>query len=953
MFEKLKFYTAISLSLLLILPSSFLSQEKDKSSKNKSVNKIASFADEAIGVQTKGELQNLTMNYGQITDTRYEDVGNAPTETFFNFRYPRENFTGLVDDFSIFFAIKENSENGDQGNVIEAWTDNDNEDWIAKDGAYGNTHYNPANDPTPHEELLYSGATPYLAHSDLTDTWPVDANGDPFWPGIFRRDPVTGQQIEGEFASDRDIYMEFTDANNQQGDVLGIEVHEMAYTYGRVYAQDMLFYEFWIINKSGKDLTGCYTGYYQDPDCSDYGEEILLVVDSTYNDGSKLFSLAQRDFDGDIGGATTANSIGVTEDFTFGTLVLETPDNLGVTDFHYFVDSGPTDDFKLWPIITSDPTNKNIAGESANYFHGDNQRMDDVSTITTPQDLVWIVASGPFDMAAGDTVKMTCAVVVGDNDADYYKNVWQAKELYDAKFNGPVAPPSPSLSVVPGDGKVTLYWDDSPETYIDPSTGENDFEGYKIYRSEDKGMTWGTKITDSKGGTYGYVPVAQFDLKNNITGNDPLNPLNYLGDDSGLQHSWVDENVVNGLTYSYTIVSYDHGTPTLYALEGTRGDGPEVHNFVEVIPIPDAIGTLPAEVNSVNHTEGRGEAEFSIEIIDAASLTGSSYEVTFQGTPAKTFSLTRKGNNEQILYSNVKVNKTDLPIVDGFQLSVATDSKIGGLKSILDGDGNNIDGSTHLSQDSSWYVTANPFASGDIEAKSNSYQIVFSEETSVAYSWGLSGSVAAFEVPFYILNKNTSQKIAFEVNDINANNSWDEGEIIFITRVPYPDPAPSIGSPNPATEATEFAYQVNINNAPNDAAGNPPTVGTVININSFNAVTENDTFEITFNGETFSEEAIDLSKIKVVPNPYIVVSKYETQQNVRQIRFMYLPPECTINIYTTAGTLVKTLHHNSGEGSLSWNLLTEWNQALAFGVYVYVVEDPYGNKHIDKFALIK
>ena len=68
---------------------------------------------------------------------------------------------------------------------------------------------------------------------------------------------------------------------------------------------------------------------------------------------------------------------------------------------------------------------------------------------------------------------------------------------------------------------------------------------------------------------------------------------------------------------------------------------------------------------------------------------------------------------------------------------------------------------------------------------------------------------------------------------------------------------------------------------------------------------------------------------------------------------MYLPPECNIYIYTVSGTLVKTIEHESSEGSLSWNLLTDWNQALAFGVYIYVVEDPFGNTHRGKFALIK
>ncbi len=91
----------------------------------------------------------------------------------------------------------------------------------------------------------------------------------------------------------------------------------------------------------------------------------------------------------------------------------------------------------------------------------------------------------------------------------------------------------------------------------------------------------------------------------------------------------------------------------------------------------------------------------------------------------------------------------------------------------------------------------------------------------------------------------------------------------------------------------------------------------------------------------------------MVPNPYVVTSKYESMQNVRQIRFMYLPPECTITVYTVAGTKVKTLLQKSETGSISWNLVSDWDQALAFGVYVYVVEDPQGNRHVGKFALIK
>jgi hypothetical protein len=943
----------ILLFVFLLLNNFSLAQDTDSPVRGKgSMKKTTSFADEAVGVQTKGELQNLTMNYGQITDTRYEDRGNAPTDLFFDFRYPRENFTGLCDDFSIFFAIKENSKNGDQGNVIDAWTDNDNEDFIAKDGAYGNTHYNAATDPTPHAELLYNNQTPYLAHSDLPDTWPVDENGEPFWPGIFRRDPVTGEEIEGEFSSDRDIYIEFTDGNNQQGNVIGIEIHEMAYSYGRVYANNLLFYEFWIINNSGRDLTNCYSGFYQDPDCSDHGEEILLVKDSTYADESKIFSIADRDFDGDIGGATRPNAVGITEDYTFGTVILETPYDLGVTDFHFFDDTGPTDDRILWPIISSDKTNPNLAGIVGRYFHGPDDHYDDVS-LALKADHVWIVSTGPYDLAAGDTVKTTVAVAVGDNDADYYEKVWQAKELFDAKFNGPTAPSSPALRGVADDGRITLYWDDTPESDVDASSGEADFEGYKIYRSEDGGVTWGTKITDAKGRTYGYVPVAQFDLDNNVQGVDSRNNLIWLGNNSGLQHKWIDENVINGVKYSYTIVSYDRGTEKLFSLEGTKGDGPNVPNFIDIVPAPRAMDIIPAELNDITHSSGYGEGNITVEVIDPLALTEYEYKITFEETPAKLFSVTRLDAAETIIFDSRSVNGNETTINDGFSLQITTGTQLGGLESITDESDESVEGVDNI-KDSSWYVSANLFPYADTLSRTTSYSIEFSDDDrSLAYSWGIGNSVAIFEAPFSIFNKINNRKVCFEVQDANANSQWDKGEVILITRTPYPDPPPEIGALNPTADVSEFAYQVVINNAPSGDPDAPPPEGSVINVNSYNPYTNQDEFLFSFDQNSYDSDNIDLSRIRVVPNPYIVTSIFESQQNVREIRFMYLPRECTIYVYTIAGTLVKTLYHNSDEGTLSWNLLTDWNQALAFGVYIYIVEDTNGNKHADKFALIK
>ena len=92
--------------------------------------------------------------------------------------------------------------------------------------------------------------------------------------------------------------------------------------------------------------------------------------------------------------------------------------------------------------------------------------------------------------------------------------------------------------------------------------------------------------------------------------------------------------MVNGITYSYTIVSYDRGTETLFSLESTRGDGPQVNNFVTAIPLPAATGTVPAAVQSLTQTGGSGEGTVSIEVVDPSALQTVPYRLVLEGTPA-------------------------------------------------------------------------------------------------------------------------------------------------------------------------------------------------------------------------------------------------------------------------------------------------------------------------------
>jgi hypothetical protein len=170
-------------------------------------------------------------------------------------------------------------------------------------------------------------------------------------------------------------------------------------------------------------------------------------------------------------------------------------------------------------------------------------------------------------------------------------------------------------------------------------------------------------------------------------------------------------------------------------------------------------------------------------------------------------------------------------------------------------------------------------------------------------------------------------------------------------RHPYPDP--QIGDPLPAEFPADFPFQVVISNSPGDSLKVPPQPGDIVRISSYRSLNEDDEFSFQFNLSTFDENAVDLSEIRVVPNPYIVGAAWEELQNVHQIRFMFLPPVCTITIYTVGGDEVWSVEHDDFTGDETWNVTNISNQALAFGVYVYVVATPQGDKHVGKFAIIR
>jgi hypothetical protein len=100
--------------------------------------------------------------------------------------------------------------------------------------------------------------------------------------------------------------------------------------------------------------------------------------------------------------------------------------------------------------------------------------------------------------------------------------------------------------------------------------------------------------------------------------------------------------------------------------------------------------------------------------------------------------------------------------------------------------------------------------------------------------------------------------------------------------------------------------------------------------------------------------------VNVVPNPYFVHSDFETDPSERKLRFINLPDDCEVSIYTVSGELVDEFSHSNfnisdgvvNSGSEWWNLKNAKGDLIAPGLYIYVVESS-GYEYIGKFAVVR
>jgi len=98
-----------------------------------------------------------------------------------------------------------------------------------------------------------------------------------------------------------------------------------------------------------------------------------------------------------------------------------------------------------------------------------------------------------------------------------------------------------------------------------------------------------------------------------------------------------------------------------------------------------------------------------------------------------------------------------------------------------------------------------------------------------------------------------------------------------------------------------------------------------------------------------AEEALNL--IDIVPNPYYAYSSYEQSRVDNLVKFVNLPPECKIQIFTVNGTLVRILEKDNPNTFLEWDLRNESFIPVAGGMYLIHVSVPGIGERVLKFFM--
>ncbi|MBE7478096.1 MAG: hypothetical protein HS131_15440 [Ignavibacteriales bacterium] len=405
---------------------------------------------------------------------------------------------------------------------------------------------------------------------------------------------------------------------------LGIAVHQETYAWNFPFANFFVIFNYWIKNVSNRNIDSVFVGMWTDAVVRNTnitgrpsGSAFFNKGGDGYNDSIKM--AYEFDAAGDLG--FSDSYIGVLHCGSDPKLPEKFPVGL--------IDSIPSVNFVTWQFRNVDdpdffaPQNDfDRYGKMRGYFSGTSRWKDGITPqqIKTPSNRSILITNGHFPtIAPGDSINVVFAIVCAkkygpdpanldteEQKTNLYINADWALRAYfgedknrngildpgeDLDSNGKItryilpAPPAvPVVKVIPKDREVEIYWDKRAELSIDPISGKQDFEGYKIYRTQA-----GFDLTQGGQDIFNsLVTLAQFDSAGNGVSFDTgfefvelPEPVTFPGDTVQYYYKYKLTNLLNGWQYLFAVSAFDEGDPenNLDILESSP-----LANFQRVLP---------------------------------------------------------------------------------------------------------------------------------------------------------------------------------------------------------------------------------------------------------------------------------------------------------------------------------------------------------------------------------
>jgi hypothetical protein len=661
----------------------------------------------------------------------------------------------------------------------------------------------------------------------------------------------------------------------------------------------------------------------------------------------------------------------------FGILDKDESDQLGLTGFliaavHTY---DLNNDERNWTAFTSLPappdqqpslTNVNLGNWFSSFVFHLNGRN------------TYSLKSGQTQLT-GETERFSMALIFGMDTDDLFRRKRTVQQIYNASYHFAKPPDKPQVKAVAGTGRVTLYWDTRAEQTFDAFYQKYNFEGYRVYRSTESNFLQVQIITDAFGKATYRQPIAQFDLVDGVTGLHPIDVNGakfYLGDDSGLQHSFIDSTVQNGQQYYYAVCSYDQGFTTTTITGQFIGIPPsectsvikvDINgqvktdvNTAAVIPRAPSAGYIPGKITTA--ASGPATGNVQIQLIDPDSISNNHNYVlsfvdstAFHNNPNPWYTLVDMTARDTLL-SMVRLKTTQdvSTVMQGFAVQInnaqavavsGTSWKVGNSNLVaqvgFDARYAPALQARRVNLPSDYDITFTQPGQGDMSFPSSSFSTV-----------GTQSNITIRDVT------NGINHVQFIFYDNNADGLFNAGDAVFVV---CGDSAtlPAADFPT-ASKSWSLTFIQDTTIPPSKQI--LPKPGDVFHIATTKPYRTGETvrFQTTSPGLDQAKAVTDLNRILVVPNPYVGAASWEPQplsvgRGDRLIYFIHLPHQCTIRIYTISGRLVQTLQHQEGidDGQEPWNLVSRDGMNIAFGVYVYHVDAPGIGTYVSKFAVVK